>query len=339
MLRSVSIYSTLLVVGLVLAAVPGFAAKPRMDAFYPASLDPFTGNYVGRWDDVEQDEVNPDVAVQVYANGRDSYTVRITTKLDVRCPVWCETTVEAKGDTLEFAEGKYRGVIDGKTVKGDRSKGRATFTATRVELASPTLGKKAPDNAVVLYDGSNLDAWSGVEGWEIMEDGTLLVTPDGGYLSSKQKFKDVQLHAEFRLPYMARAKSQARGNSGVFVQEVFEIQVLDSFGLEGVFDECGALYKMAAPKVNACRPPLQWQTYDIDYRAPRFNADGSVETHATITVIQNGVTIHKNQEITYITGYKENERLAPLPTEPGSIKLQGHNNYVQFRNIWVVPQD
>ena len=320
-------------------APAGLAAKPTMEAFYPEALDPFTGNYVGRWDDEEKEDTNPDVCVQVYSLGRDMYNVRITTKLDMRCPVWCEAEVKAEEGVLSFKEGKYEVVIDGETAKISRNRGSATATVPKVVLESPMLGKAPLEGAEVLFDGSSLDAWDGTEGWEILPDGTLLVTPDGSYLSSKKKYTDVQLHVEFRLPYMPRAKGQSRGNSGVFLQESFEVQVLDSFGMDGLFNECGALYKLAAPKVNACRPPLQWQSYDIEYHAPRFNADGSVKTLGRITVLQNGVYIHKDQELPYVTEYKESGRLAPLPKEPGSIKLQGHNNYVQFRNVWVKALD
>lgn len=112
--------------------------------------------------------------------------------------------------------------------------------------------------------------------------------------------------------------------------------MLDSFGLEGYYNECGGLYKVAAPLVNACLPPLEWQTYDITYRAPRYDDAGKLVENPRITVYQNGVLIQKDTEIPWITAWKEVERLAPPPKDAGPIKLQGHGNYVQYRNIWVV---
>jgi len=135
---------------------------------------------------------------------------------------------------------------------------------------------------------------------------------------------------------MPSARGQQRGNSGVFFQSTYEVQILDSYGLEGYYNECGALYKVAAPKVNACAPPLQWQTYDIIYRAPRHDANGKLVEFPRMTVRHNGVLIHNDQEMPWRTDWKEEGRLKPAPTEPGNIKMQAHGNYVQFRNIWAV---
>jgi hypothetical protein len=115
--------------------------------------------------------------------------------------------------------------------------------------------------------------------------------------------------------------------------------VLDSFGLAGYDDECGALYKVSAPKVNACLPPTAWQVYDITFHAPKYGEDGKLKELPHETVWHNGVLIHNDQELTYITGHKEKERLSPPPKEAGSIKLQCHGNWVQYRNVWVLPLD
>ena len=164
----------------------------------------------------------------------------------------------------------------------------------------------------------------------------MMVTPKAKYIQSKQSFSDIDMHIEFRNSFMPKSRGQQRSNSGVFLQDAYEVQVLDSYGLEGYYDECGALYKVAAPMVNACSPPLQWQTYDIEYRAPRFDGAGNLKENARITVRHNGKLIHNDQELWWITAWTEEERLGPAPRQPGHIQLQSHGNYVQFRNIWVV---
>ncbi len=308
-----------------------FAAEKFEDVF-PAKPDPFVGDYVGRWS--AEEEVNPDIAAQVIALGDNKYRIRLVSKLDRRCPPIAQPEVEAKNGKLSFDIGGLEGSTDGQIFTGH--KGRVTFSMKRVERTSPTMGKQPPQNAVVLFDGKNLDAWQPVKGWKILDDGTLLVTPDGDYLVSKTNWKDCELHVEFRLPFMPRARGQARGNSGVFLQGKYEVQVLDTYGLEGYYDECGALYKLAAPCVNACYPPLAWQTYDITYHAPKYDSSGKLTENGRMTVYQNGILIHNNQELTWITDWKEKDRLAPAPKDPGPIKLQGHHNFVEFRNVWLV---
>jgi hypothetical protein len=193
----------------------------------------------------------------------------------------------------------------------------------KVERKSPTLGAKPPAGAVVLFDGTNTDKFEGgkmtPEGW--LEVGT----------RSKQSFGSCQLHIEFRTPFMPKAEGQARGNSGVYLEECYEFQVLDSFGLEGKNNECGGLYSMEEPKVNMCLPPLSWQTYDFDFTAPKYDADGKKTVNARVTLRHNGVVIYDNLEIPNLTaGGRPNEG----PTGP--LMLQNHGNPVVYRNIWVV---
>jgi hypothetical protein len=148
---------------------------------------------------------------------------------------------------------------------------------------------------------------------------------------SKRTFGDHFLHIEFRTPFMPASRGQARGNSGVYVQGRYEVQVLDSFGLEGKDNECGGIYRLAAPRVNMCFPPLAWQTYDIDFVAARYDAAGKKVANARITVKHNGVTIHDNLELPSATpGYK------PEGPEKLGLFLQNHGNPVVFRNIWVI---
>lgn len=210
-----------------------------------------------------------------------------------------------------------RGVLKGTTDKG------GSFTLKRVVRRSPTEGAKPPAGAVVLFDGSNTDAWNNGR----LDDRKLLWSGT----TSRQAFRDFSLHCEFILPFKPAGFGQSRGNSGVYLQNRYEVQVLDSFGLKGYDNECGGLYKTAAPRVNMCFPPLQWQTYDIDFTAARFDAGGAKTANAKITVRHNGVVIHEGQELPKQTGGGK-----PETPDAGPLQLQGHGNPVFFRNIWVV---
>ncbi|MBN2451656.1 MAG: DUF1080 domain-containing protein [Lentisphaeria bacterium] len=159
------------------------------------------------------------------------------------------------------------------------------------------------------------------------------IAPKGGSLVSREIFQDHRLHLEFRTPFMPAARGQGRGNSGVYLQGRYEVQILDSFGLEGLDNECGGIYRVARPRVNMCAPPTQWQTYDIDFRAPRFDADGRKTEPARITCRHNGVVIHQDLAIPGPTGGGSGDNL----DQPGPLLLQDHGNPVQFRNIWVLP--
>ena len=154
----------------------------------------------------------------------------------------------------------------------------------------------------------------------------------GGNIVTKDRFKDFNLHIEFRTPFMPEARGQGRGNSGVYLQGRYEIQVLDSYGLEGRDNECGGIYQVGAPMVNMCLPPLQWQTYDITFQAPRFDASGNKTEDAVVTVVHNGVTIHDRRRLPGPTG----GAMDGNESEPGGIYLQDHGNPVRFRNIWLV---
>lgn len=305
------------------------------DDVFPKTPDPFSGNYVGRW--TAGEDVDPDIAAQVIALGKDQYHVVITAKLHMRAPIKEEADVTAVDGHLKFDANGVQGDCDGKTFNGGRSGSDRTFKMDRLYLVSPTMGKAAPEGATQLFDGKNLDQWTGTDNWQILPDGVLLATPKSKYLESKLMTKDCELHVEFRTSFMPTARGQARSNSGVFLQGTFECQVLDTFGLPGYYDECGALYKVSPPRVNACLPPLEWQTYDITYRAPRFDANGKEVEFPRMNVYQNGILIQHDQEMPQITGWKEKDRLGEHPKDAGPVKLQGHGNFVQYRNIWVKP--
>jgi hypothetical protein len=193
----------------------------------------------------------------------------------------------------------------------------------RVERKSPTLGTKPPEGAVVLFDGSSAEHF---QRGRIVEENLLFSDCE-----TKQKFGDFKLHLEFRTPFKPYARGQERGNSGVYVQNRYEVQVLDSFGLEGKNNECGGIYSIAEPLVNMCFPPLAWQTYDIDFTAARYDDDGKKVKNARTTIRHNGVVIHDDLELPHGTPGKNAEGPGP-----DGIYLQGHGNPVVFRNIWVV---
>jgi hypothetical protein len=199
----------------------------------------------------------------------------------------------------------------------------------KMEFSAP------PKNAVVLFNGKDLSNWhtrSGKPaGWEVA-DGVITVVKGTGDIVTDEKFTDFMLHLEWMEPDMPEAKGQAKGNSGVYLQGRYEIQVLDSYGIEvpGMGD-CGAVYNQFAPLVNACKPALEWQTYDIIFRAARMDEQGNVINHARVTAFQNGMVIHNNVELLGATGGAMDENVG----EPGPLLLQDHGNPVKFRNIWI----
>jgi hypothetical protein len=224
------------------------------------------------------------------------------------------------------AQKDYSAAISGDTLTGKTEDGK-TFELKKVVRKSPTLGAKPPEGAVVLFDGTNTDAWTGGR----LDTKTGCLNTDGHDILSKQKFNNYTLHVEFFLPYRPDARGQGRANSGVYQVDHYEVQVLDSFGLDGKNNECGGIYTKADPKVNMCYPPLVWQTYDIDF-TNAVQEDGKKVKNARITAKHNGVLIHDNTEINGPTG---GHRGDPEGTA-GPIKLQGHGNPLQFKNIWIV---
>src|SRR5262245_15239271 len=220
----------------------------------------------------------------------------------------------------------YTATITGGGLTGKTDDGK-TFELARTQRKSPTLGAKPPAGAVVLFDGTNTSEWTRGR----LDKANGILNTDGMDIVSKRKFLNYTLHLEFMLPYRPDARGQGRGNSGVYQVDQYEVQVLDSFGLDGKNNECGGVYSMAEPKVNMCLPPLQWQTYDIDFTAAVAEGGQKVK-NARLTVRHNGVMIHDNLELKGVTGGARNE---PEGT-PGPIRLQGHGNPLQYRNIWIV---
>ena len=195
-----------------------------------------------------------------------------------------------------------------------------------------------PAGAIVLFDGKNLDRWvkKGTDKpaeWKIVEGGFMQV--NGGDIHTKETFGGhFRLHVEFRTPHMPKASGQGRGNSGVYLQGRYEVQVLDSYGIANEKyqeNDCGSIYGIAKAKENACKAPTVWQSYDIEFWSPKCE-NGKKVTPGRITVVQNGVKIHDSQALT-----KDNTTsgMGGGPCNPGPILLQDHGNPVQYRNIWI----
>ena len=221
-------------------------------------------------------------------------------------------------------KGAWEAILSKTGLSGKTDKG-AEVDLKRIERHSPTEGAKSPAGAVILFDGSNADAWQDgrMDARKLLFCGT----------KTKEAFQSFELHIEFQLPFKPLARGQSRGNSGVYVQDRYEVQVLDSFGLKGEDNECGGIYHNSAPKVNMCYPPLQWQTYDIDFTAATFDAAGKKTKNAVVTLKHNGTIVQDHLELKSATpgGGFENEVPAP-----GPIQLQDHENPVFYRNVWLV---
>lgn len=195
----------------------------------------------------------------------------------------------------------------------------------KVDRRSPTMGLQPPPGADVLFDGQSTIR---LQGGRMTETGLLMEGAE-----TLDPVEDFRMHVEFRTPFMPTASGQARGNSGIYIQRRYELQILDSFGLDREYNFCGSLYKTRPPDVNMCLPPLAWQTYDLWFRAARFDADFNKVEDARITVYQNGVKIHDDVAIPNKTGAGR-----PEGPEPMTILFQDHHDPVRYRNVWLVNQ-
>lgn len=227
------------------------------------------------------------------------------------------------GDKV-VVEQVYKAVVDGQAVKGQTDTG-IKFELKRVERRSPTLGANPPAGAIMLFDGTNTDQWqkgATMTPQKLLKSGATTV----------RKFQDFTLHLEFMISYAPQTqKIGQRPNSGVYLQQRYEIQILDSFGVIMGAHDCGVLYAQITPAINMCYAPLSWQTYDIDFTAARYDAEGKKTKLARCTLKFNGVTILDDVEIKKSTP----AGIAESP-EAGGIHLQAHGLPVFFRNVWVV---
>lgn len=296
-----------------------------------AKADPdfaIQGEYEGTLKGIEDEKVG----AQVIAQGEGQFRVRIL-RGGLPGAGWngkdsvtlSATRTDGK---VVIREGKDDiGSIDnGSLTVAGKDKGKFAITARKVERKSPTLGARPPEGAVVLF---------GMEGDEKQWDGGNLVKlSDGTFLGvgikSKQKFAAFKAHVEFRTPWMPNSTGQGRGNSGVYFQDRYECQVLDSFGLSGENNECGGIYTQHKPKVNMCLPPLSWQTYDIEFTPAQFEGDKKVK-NGRATIYHNGVKIHDDVEFPKECPGGQKEAAAP-----GPFQFQNHGDPVVYRNVWVV---
>ncbi len=339
-----------------------FLAGLAVAALQPLLAQNPVDRYMGDWKGTLKlgDAAEQAVFVTMYPLGSGRYEAKFLSTLERRVPIICQLKVNCQrgefraldavslepsraiGTTengVVFGVSLWSGKLEGDSVEGTvagRTKGE--FKLTQFKRPSPTLGAKPPEGAIVLFDGTSLDAWQSRDGkgpakFTLVEGNAMQV--NGGDIMTKERFKDVKFHLEFRTPYMPTASGQGRGNSGVYPQGRYEIQVLDSYGLEGADNECGGIYTVARPAVNMCLPPLEWQAYDVTFKVARFDEAGRKTANARITVQHNGVTIHDNLELPRVTGGALSEK----ENEPGPLLLQDHGNPVQYRNIWIQKLD
>lgn len=232
------------------------------------------------------------------------------------------TDAKRDGDKV-LVEQVYKAVVDGRTLTGRTDKG-VKFDLRRVDRRSPALGAKAPAGAIVLFDGTNTDQWE--KGATLTPRGFL-----GPGATTKRKFQDFTFHTEFMISYVPHTQNIGeRPNSGVYLQQRYEIQILDSFGVIERQHDCGVLYAQVTPAINMCYPPLAWQTYDIDFTAARY-AEGKKTRCARCTVKFNGVVILDDVEI-----QRSTPAGIPESPAPGAIYFQHHGLPVFYRNTWIV---
>jgi hypothetical protein len=200
------------------------------------------------------------------------------------------------------------------------------------KVVTPGSEGGPPSDAIVLFDGHDLSQWHGGDKW-LIKDG--VATVHGGGITSKQSFGSCQLHAEWAAPEVVQGEGQGRGNSGIYFQGRYEVQVLDSYGNKTYYDgQAASIYKQWPPLVNACRKPGEWQTYDIIFDAPRFDADGQLTKPAYLTVLHNGVLVQNHAELQGATAW---DRAPAYQAHPPKLPLhlQDHGNPVRFRNLWI----
>ena len=311
--------------------------------------DPFMGDWRGGWE-LDNGADSGSLVAQVIALGKGQYRAVLLNEFDTRREPVAVLDGRRDGAAVNFAgrtvlsdsgtELEIQAVIKedefGGSFKGDES---GSFGMSKVVRLSSTLGARPPEGAVVLFNGKDFNQWKHPKKkqgedkvkWELV-DGAMRIKPRTGSIITRKQFTDVKLHIEFRTPFMPEKRGQGRGNSGVYLQGRYEVQVLDSYGLEGLDNECGGIYKVGRPLVNMCAPPTQWQTYDITFRAPRFDGAGNSISNPILTVVHNGVKVHDKIEAKGPT----TASLGGKASEPAGIYLQDHGNRVEFRNIWLV---
>lgn len=304
--------------------------------------NPFVGEYEGTF---TPDKVKTlKATAKVVAEGPDYY--RLTLKAEPAQPGQLGADLEIHG-VLQGRNVSLFGRSGGRDwsgqISGDRMVGTGNYYELGFELKkitrkSPTEGLKPPQDAIVLlpYEpgkAPDMSLWRNKE-WKALEDGSMEITPGKGSTDTLRNFKDVKLHIEFWLPLQPNHFGQERANSGVFFNGTYEVQVLDSFGFFQSMGDCGSIYDVSRPLVDAILPPETWQTYDITFHAPRLKANGEVEKLPRITVELNGQLIQKDVEIPGPTG-RDPKDPKSKQVVTGPIGMQDHGHPVRYRNIWL----
>ena len=277
--------------------------------------------------------------VRIYPQGNDTYRASILgLNGDAKQRVELNGKLENNALVLTGKDGDQSVEIkwsNGANITLTHGQDKAK-TLRKITRTSPTLGAKPPAGATVLLPynegakSTDLSAWTN-DAWTVRDDGSMQVGK--GDNRTKQEFGDIKLHAEWLTPLLPDKRGQERGNSGIYLEDRYEVQVLDSFGLDQQDNDAGGLYKTSKPSVNAGLPPGQWQTYDITFHAPRLKADGTQDKPARVTVVFNGTTIQDDVELLSPTGGAAS--MEPIAKAP--LRLQDHGWPVRFRNMWVQP--
>jgi len=233
-----------------------------------------------------------------------------------------QATIDSSQEKAEAKKDAVMILVKPNSLEISDDTGKRLGLLSKLIRESKTLGARPPTDAIVLFDANRINDFVGAKKGE---DGLLGV---GG--TSKELFEDHLLHVEFCTPFQPSDSGQGRGNSGVYIQGRYELQVLDSFGLAGENNECGGIYQIAKPALNMCYPPLSWQTYDIEFKAAKYDPSGKKTSNAKLSVRHNGVTIHDGLDLPKGTPGKD-----PEANKPGPLFLQDHGNPVMYRNIWV----
>lgn len=308
---------------------------------------PFFGDYEGVFTSRGKYPLNKEKArcvAEVVPLGNHEYAIHFMGEFNSRAEKYGQTRGVEKNRMVIFTDESARGKIAGDSLTGELlyNNDWLGFTLKKVLRPSPTAGVNPVPEAMVLFDGSGFEEWAGDENlpvkWKVVNGNEAEVVPSlpgkkpKTDIISKRSFTDLFLHLEFKLSLMADRRGQERANSGVIFEGLGEIQILDSYGLEGYWNDCGSLYRRSPPKVNMCAPPLCWQTYDIILHSAKYDETGILQKGTEITVFHNGKRIHYKYPLKKGPG-----QLAPgQKVPPFSIRLQDHKNLLWFRNIWAL---
>jgi hypothetical protein len=291
-------------------------------------------------------KLTPGLAGEIIGVKDGAYEIHLFADFDKRSEREFDKTVKPVNGKLNYADEKWKIEVTDSLISGSfkvRIKNEDVLIPIelkKVQRLSPTLGRPAPAGADILFANGNLDQWEHKKDqpatWKILPEGVIECVPYSKDIQTKKLYKDFEMHLEFKMPYEPDNTGQDRGNSGLFIQGVYEIQILDSYGVPGSLRDCGAIYRVSPPKINMSAPPEQWQTYDIIFKAARFDESGKLLEYPVITVKHNDTLIHHLKTIEEIPTHAKDGRKQEPAKKPGPLKLQDHKHPVQFRNFWIL---